>query len=483
MTQKRSLSLLWICFSLALISFGAGCARIPTHPSALRYPELNVEYPKPERVVLDNGLVIYLLEDHEVPIVDGFLTVRGGSIYDPPEKIGLASMTGAVMRTGGTPDMTGDEIDEELELLAASVETSFSREEANASFSTMAKDLDRVLQLYADVILRPAFREDKIELKRREMLEEIRRRNDDPGRIASREFGFLVYGKENPWARMPSRSDVLSLTQQDLVEFHRRSFRPDQAILALAGDFSRNEMLEKIKKIFGDWKPSGEPFQKLEPIRDDAPRVGVHIVRRETEQVNIRLGHLGISRHDPDRFAVLLLNYILGDGGFNARLIQTIRSDLGLAYVVWGSIGHGTDRGAFTVVAETKSESTGLAVEKMIEIIQGMCNELVSEEDISRAKESLINQFVFLYDSSWGIVRQYASLEHYGYAEDYLDKYLDRLKAVTREDIQNAARKHLHPDSLVILAVGNPDTSETPLSKFGTVSEITLDAPEAQETP
>lgn len=469
--------------AVALTVVLTGCVRIPTHPSALRYPELSVEYPKPERVVLDNGLVIYLLEDHEVPIVDGFMTVRSGSIFDPSEKIGLASMTGAVMRTGGTPEMTGDEIDEELELLAASVETSFSREEANASFSTMTKDLDRVLQLFADVLLRPAFREEKIELKRNEMLEEIRRRNDDPGSIASREYAFLVYGSNSPWARISSRDTVLSITRDDLVEFHRRSFRPDQAILAIAGDFSRDEILGKIRSLFGDWKPSGEPFAALEPIRDQDSQVGVHLVRRDTEQVNIRLGHLGISRHDPDRFPVLLLNYILGDGGFNARLIQTIRSDLGLAYVVWGSIGHGTDRGTFTVVAETKSESAGLAIEKMIEIIRGMQDELVSEEDISRAKESLINQFVFLYDSSWGIVRQYASLEYYGYAEDYLDKYLDRLRAVTREEIQDAARTHLHPEKLVILAVGNPDASETPLSKFGSVKEITLDTPEVQETP
>lgn len=480
MQRKYSELMGYLFICLAMLAF-SGCATVspvstlPVHPTELNYETLNFNPPKPQRLELDNGLVLYLMEDHQIPLIDGYMMVKSGAIYEPFEKRGLASMTGNVMRTGGTLTMTGDELDEELEFLAASVETGIGRETGSAGFSCLKKDIDRVLEIFSEVILHPEFREDKIELTRNRMLEAVRRRNDDPSQIASREFSFLVYGEKNPWAWVSEVETVNAIARKDLVDFHKRSFRPDSAILAISGDFDSEEMTNKIREVFADWKSTPDTFDPPEEITDEALSSGLYMIEKDIAQANIRIGHLGISRHSPERFPVILLNFVLGAGGFNSRLMQTIRSDLGLAYSVWGRIGHGTDKGIFSMGAETKASSTKLAITSMVDIAKDLRMELVSDKEIERAKESLSNQFVFLYDSKNKIVRQYAELEYYGYSEDYLDNYLDKLQSVTKQDILNAAKECIHPDSIIVLAVGNPALLELPVDEFGEPETIEIE--------
>lgn len=480
----------WIIVPLAGMVFLAGCGLkvrgsvggpgtalekpLPTHPRELRFAEMQVNVRKPEKTELSNGIVVYLLEDHELPLVSVRAVIRTGAIYEPADKLGLAELTGRVMRTGGTKEWTGDEIDEELEFLAASVETSIGREMGTASVSCMGKDLDRCLEILAGVLRRPVFPQDKLELEKDRVMERIRRRNDNPQSVASRELSLAVYGRANPWARVPSLETVDSVTREDLVSFHRKYFLPNNLMLGVAGDFEQEQMLEKLGTEFGDWEPAEIDFPDVPPVEKTlSPRV-VYI-HKDINQANIRLGHFGYNRLDPNRFPIEVMNYIYGAGSFTSRLITEIRSDMGLAYAVWGYVGRGTDAGLFQAGAETKSETALKTIREMIRITREMQENPVTEEERNAAVDAMTNRFVFLYDSPAKIVNQYMDLEYFRYPEDFLDTYVEQLRAVTVADVQRAAQEYLHPNEMVILLVGKREDLDGDLEQFGTVEEVKLE--------
>jgi len=446
----------------------AGFAELPKHPSELEFRNLEFEIQRPERPELDNGIRLFLMEDDELPLAFVRVLVRTGSIYEPADKIGLAELTGRVMRTGGTEDLSGDEIDEELEFLAASVETSIGREMGSASVDCLSKDLDRCLEILAGVLRRPAFPLEKLELERARVEERIRRRNDDPQAVASREIALAVYGRESPWARIPSMATVDSVTREDLVAFHQRYFHPNNIMVGVAGDFDRGHLLEKLEGVFGDWPVQEVDFPEVPPVDREIERRVVYIPK-DINQANIRLGDFGYNRLNPDRFAIEVMNFIYGAGGFSSRLMTEIRSDMGLAYAVWGYVGRGTDVGLYQAGAETRTESALRTIEEMLRITGEMREKPVSREERDRAVDSMANRFVFLYDSPSKIVSQYMDLEYYGYPEDFLDTYLENLRAVTTEDVEAAARKYLHPDRAIVLLVGNREDLDGNLDQFGPV--------------
>jgi len=447
---------------------------LPVRPSQLHFPALEVTITKPERIELPGGIILFLMPDQELPLVSIRAVIRTGSIYEPADKLGLAELTGRVMRTGGTEDLSGDEMDEELEFLAASVETSIGREMGTASVSCLSKDLDRCLEILAGVLRKPAFPVDKLELERERVKERIRRRNDNPQSVAEREIALAVYGRESPWARVPFIATVDSVTREDLVAFHARYFHPNNLMIGAAGDFDRDHLLEKINELFGDWEKSDIDFPAIPPVDEDiTPRV-VYIPK-DINQANIRLGQFGYNRLDPHRFSIEVMNFIYGAGSFTSRLMAEIRSDMGLAYAVWGYVGRGTDVGLFEAGAETKSESAIRTIQEMIRITRDMQKKPVTQEERDRAVDSMTNRFVFLYDSPGKIVNQQMDLEYYGYPEDFLDTYVANLRAVTHEDVLDAAREYLHPDRLVVLVVGKKENLGGDLAQFGPVEEIDLE--------
>jgi predicted Zn-dependent peptidase len=402
--------------------------------------------------------------------------VRTGAIYEPEDKLGLAELTGRVMRTGGTPELSGDEMDEELEFLAASVETSIGREMGTASVSCLSKDLGRCLEILGGVLRRPAFPENKLELERERLKERIRRRNDDPKSVASRELALAVYGRSNPWARVPSIETVDSVTRENLVEFHKKYFHPNNLMLGAAGDFDREELLQKISAEFGNWESAEIDFPEVPPV-ERAVRPRVVYVPKDIDQANIRVGHFGYNRLDPDRFSIEVMNYIYGAGSFTSRLMEEIRSDMGLAYAVWGYVGRGTDVGLFQAGAETKSETALKTIREMIRITRQMREEPIKDEERNAAVDAMTNRFVFLYDLPSKIVAQYMDLEYFHYPEDFLDTYVENLRAVTTEDVHRAAQEYLHPDELVILLVGEKDSLDGDLEELGPVEEVKLEEP------
>lgn len=445
-------------------------------PSQLKFPPLKFAPPEPVKKVLPNGMTLYLLQDSELPLFNAQVYIRTGSIYEPADKVGLAELTGMTMRTGGTARQSGDQLDQQLEFLAATVETSIGTEMGTARLSVLKKDVPTGLQALADVLRRPAFAQAKIELAKRQMIDEIQRRNDEPEEVAQRYFAQAIYGADSPWARVPSVAGVQKLTREDVVAFHDKYYAPNNIILAAAGDLTTDEMARQIEAVFGDWERKPVELPAVPKVTDNFTP-GVEIVAKDVNQANIRMGHLGIQRHNPDRFAIRVMGYILGEGGFASHLMQEVRTNQGLAYSVWGGIGENQDRGLFEMGAETKTATTRAAIDSMRKVMQQMITTPVSAQELAAAKESILNAFVFRFQSRFQIASQRAMLDYLGFPPDYLSTFPSKIRAVTVADVQRVARQYMHPDRMVTLVVGPPAEMEKQLAGLGPIRTVTPEEP------
>ncbi len=444
-------------------------------PRGMRFSTSEFHPPKPQRITLPNGIVLFLMEDHELPLIQMEVLVRTGSIHDSPDRIGLAGLAGTVMRTGGTATRSGDEVDRWVDQVAAELSVGIGLEAASLEMDLLKKDFDAGLTLLSEMLRSPAFSEEKLEIAKNNALEAIRRRNDHPGGIARRWFGKHLYGKAHPYAREPTQETIRAITREDLVAFHRRYFAPNQTMIGVTGDFDTAETIEKIEAAFLGWKRQAVVFPEVAPAVE--PAAGLHLIHKPISQTQIRIGHLGIRQDNPDFFALSILDDILGAGGFSSRLFSDVRTRQGLAYSV-GSLfrpGH-LERGIFVAYAETRAESTAQTISAILAHLHKIQEEPVSEEEWRGAKEAFLNAFIFSFASPAQVVSQHMSLEYYGLPPDYLERYRDNVMKVTREDILRVAREHLHPDRLVILTVG--DKTRFSLNAFeaafGPVQPMTL---------
>ncbi|OGG54869.1 MAG: hypothetical protein A3F84_13150 [Candidatus Handelsmanbacteria bacterium RIFCSPLOWO2_12_FULL_64_10] len=470
----RRLTPITVLLILIWVSVATSVAQAQHHPSELPPPQpLKYEPPKVERVTLQNGLDVFLLEDHELPLINATAYIRTGSIYDPPDRAGLAGLVGTVMRIGGTKTRTGDELDEELEFLAASVETGMSEESGAASLSVLSKDIDRGLAVFADVLMNPEFRQDKLDLAKSQTIDGIRRRYDDPYEIARWEFRKIVWGKESPWARRSTVESVSRIAREDLMAFHQKYYHPNNVLLGVSGDFKRADLLPRLEKAFAAWKPV--PVQPPEVQKQNPGfKPGVYLVSKDLSQSTVRIGHVGIQRHSPDQYAVAVLNEIFGAGTFTSRLGTEVRSKQGLAYRVGGSLLDGINSGMFVALCQTKAETTARAIALMKDIIAKMQTDPITDEEMQTAKSSLINSFIFKYSSPAQIVNQKVSLKYDGYPDDYLETYIDRIQKVTKDDVLRVAKNYIHPEGLAVLVLGKPEKFDRPVSEFGPVMPVTL---------
>ncbi|UCF14918.1 MAG: insulinase family protein, partial [Phycisphaerales bacterium] len=423
MTGQRSLVIRVAIFTfLGLSLLWSGCAEQQTADyRALKYPTLgDIEVPEVEQVTLANGMRLFLLEDHELPLINLSVRIRTGSIYEPAEKIGLASITGQVMRTGGTASKTGDELDEELEAIAASVETGIGLNSGSASMSVLKGDLDKGLSILADVLMNPAFREDKIQLAKMQANSMIARRNDQVGAVAGREFSKLIYGPDSVYARHEEYATIGSITRDNLVAFHKKYFGPNNAMLAVWGDFDTKQMAKKIEQAFEKWEKVDLDIPKVPQVKYEF-RKTVNVIRKDdVNQSNIYLGHIGGLRSDPDYFALIVMNRILGSG-FTSRLFRNVRSREGLAYSVFGAYSANYDYpGEFYVGCQTKSESTVYAIQAMLREVEKMRESEVTDDELALAKDSFLNSFVFNFDTKGEVVNRLMTYEYYGYPADFL---------------------------------------------------------------
>lgn len=445
-------------------------------PRTMSFEPVEFSPPEPERIVLDNGLVVYLLEDHELPIVTITATIRTGGWLDPADKVGLAAMTGAAMRTGGGGGLSAEQVDAELEQFAGDIHIGIGRQSGSASLDVLRKDLNRGLEIFAGLIRSPAFEPARLELAKLQALDGIRRRQDSPGSIVSREFSKALYGGDHPSARETSVASITRLTRQDLVAFHRNTIHPNGMLLGVTGDFTKDEMLASLRKVFGDWQKGTVPELKIPDVPEpDLAQSAVRFINKDTSQTHLRVGHLSIKESDPDYVALAIANDILGGSSFRSRLFNDVRTKRGLAYSVGSRLLTGMhDQGVWMLRAETKLISTQDVIERFVANMERMRQEPVTDAELAEAKEAYVNSFVFSFASPSAIVSRLMELEYDGLPKDFLQQLRTQVIQLTKDDVLAAAKKHLHPDRLKIIAVGSGDALTKALSTFGEVKEIKL---------
>ena len=459
----------------------AGCAGDLAlgDPRQMTFKPVEFTPPEPDRVVLENGMVVYLLEDHELPLISMTATMRTGSWLDPAERIGLASLTGSVMRTGGGGGLSAERVDEELEQFAGDVGISIGRQSGSASLDVLSKDLKRGLQILAGLIRTPAFEPARVELAKLQAIEGIRRRQDNPGAIVGREFVKLLFGADHPTARESSIESITRVTRDDLVAFHRKTIYPNGLMLGVTGDFDKSAMLALLREVFGDWGKGEVPVLTIADVpQSPMAKPVVRFVNKETSQTHIRVGHLSIKEQDPDYVALAIANDILGGSSFRSRLFNDVRTKRGLAYSVGSRLNSGVhDQGVWLMRAETKLLSTQEVITRFVANMERMRTELVTDRELAEAKEAYVNSFVFSFASSSAIVGRLIELEYDGLPKDFLQQLRARVIALTKDEILAAAKKHFNPERLTIVAVGAGEALPKLLSGFGEVKEIKL-APE-----
>lgn len=445
---------------------------------AMRFPALKLTIPRVgrevERLELEGGLVLYLMEDHTLPVFDLRAVIRTGSLYTFRERPGLAAFAGGQMREGGSAAYAPEELNRRLEHMAASIETGSGTENLSASLSCLSKDMDGGLALFAEVFLRPRFDEAKLELAKQRHVEGLRRRNDNPGSIVHREFEKLLFTESHPYGHELRAEEARSITRQELADFHRRYVRPNNTMMAVVGDFDRKTIVEKLKRALSGWERAEVPLPKPQPVVQGAV-AGAYLGVKDIPQSRIVLGHYGTSRHNPDRYAITLMNYLLGGGGFASRILRRVRVEEGLAYAVGTSFPtEGPVTGTFRAMGQTKTATTERAIAIILEELERIRREPPSQEELTRVKEAFINSYVFKFTSPVGNVVKLMDLEFYGYPPDYYETLLDKYRAVAPADIQRVAGKYLRPEELTIVVVGPKELLNGGLRSFGTVKELDL---------
>jgi zinc protease len=471
-------------FFAVLFALAAAAQQPATSYKSLKYPPLDqIKVPEPVRFELPNGMVVYLIEDHELPKITLHATVRVGSRWDPAGKAGLAEITGTVMRTGGSTTQSGDQLDEELDRLGASVETGIHEDSGGAFASLLKEDLDRGLAIMADILQHPAFPQDKIDLAKIAARDSIARRNDNPNGIAFREFNRVIFGKDSAYGRLTEYATIDSITRDDLVAFHKRFFQPESTIFGAEGDFDASEMRAKIEKAFGGWARGGGA--KLDPPAvDDAARnrTGFYSIDKDSmEQSWVVMGMLAGRRDDPDYCALEVMNEILG-GGFASRLFSNVRSAQGLAYAVFSNAAAGWDRpGTFLVGGSTKPETTFKIYRSIREQVEKLAANGATADEIARAKDGILKGMAFDFDSTAKILTRMMNYEYYGYPRDYLQRYRAGIEKVTAEQVAEVARKYLKPTRFAVLILGKEKAYEGPLSSLGQVTAIDISIPQPKQ--
>jgi zinc protease len=469
-----------LLFAIFFVALAAG-QTVPSYKT-LKYPPLpQVKIPEPAEFTLSNGMRVLLLEDHELPLIRGLALIRTGNVFDPPDKRGLSQVMADVLRAGGTKSKTGDQIDEELENIAGSVEGGMDETSASVSFSGLKETGDQVLAVFKDVLTNPEFRQDKLDLTLTQYRSSIARRNDDAGEIPQRELTRILYGKDTPYGWQPEYEDLARIHRDDLIAFYQRFYFPKNIMLAVYGDFSTADMRDKLEKLFADWKVEQPPAPPL-PAVTAKPAPGIYFAPKDdVTQTFFSIGELGGTFRDPDYPALEVAANILGEG-FSSRLISQIRTKLGYAYSIGAAWAANYDHpGMFRIGGSTKSMTTVETVQAIREELDKLRTAEVTEKELDEAKQAVLNSFVFFFDSPAKTLNRVMRYEYHGYPKDFLFQYQKAISAVTRADVLRVAKERIHPEELAIVMVGNPKDLGKPLTTLGKVNELDLTIPEPKQ--
>jgi len=449
----------------------------------LSYPELKeIKIPEVEKIELENGLVLFLLEDRDFPLIDVRANIRAGTANDPADKAGLADITANVIRTGGTERYPGDDLDEFLESIGASIELTSDNDRAIVTASFLSEYADEIFPRIADLLQNPVFPDDKIELAKVGEKTAIAARNDEAFDIALREYRKVVYGPESPYARHTEYATIQAIGREDLLSFHESYYRPDATVMVITGDFKSKDMRRRIDRLFGQWITPETPLPQEPAPPDLQPRGIYYAPKTDVTQSTILLGHLGFRADDPDYANMRILNEILG-GGFSSRILNEVRTKRGLAYMANSIPGYNYPRpGIFGAIAGTKSESTLVTIQIIEQEIKKVTEEPVTDEELDLARSALLNSFVFNFDSPAKVAERIGFFEFYGYPLDFLQSYQKGLREATPQSILESARRHIHPENISVLVIGNKDQFAEPLDELGPLVELDISIPEPPAT-
>jgi zinc protease len=442
-------------------------------------PPLHAFHPtEPTHITLPNGVQIFLEEDHELPFTDGFIRIRGGSRDEPADKVGLVDLYGAAWRTSGTTTHPGDQLDDQLAAKAASIETDGGQAATAISWSSFSSDFGTVFPIVMDLLEHPAFKEDKLDLAKQSMATSILRRNDDASSIAQREALELVYGKNNPYGREPELATLSAVTLADLNAWHQKTFDGANIIVGVIGDFNTKDMEAKLRAAFGSIPRGTELITPKVNFTEPTP--GIYYANKsDVDQSNVFMVGLGTEERNPDFYALSVMNEVFS-GGFGSRVVQDVRTRLGLAYSVGGSFGAAYDHpGVFAVGLGTKSSSTVAATKETLKQVELLRTEPPTPTELSRAKDDLLNGFIFHYDTPEKVLGEQVTLAIYGYPSDFLERYREGIEKVTSADVARVAQKYVEPQKLAIVVVGNVKEIQPPLSTLGKTTKLDISIPGA----
>lgn len=452
-TKKALLLLATACCG----SGSAAAQAIPDHPDKLRFEPIAFTPPSPQdhRVVLRNGMVVFIAEDKTLPLVSLSLSIRVGSYLEPAGKEGLAGFTGSQLRRGGTRRLAPEQLDERLDFLAAQVSTGIGDTAGSAGLNCLSDNLDEALALFAEMLREPRFQEDRLALAKEQALQEMKKRNDDSAVIERREWSVLMYGEDHLANRFTTEASVKAISRDDLLAFHGRYFHPAGMVAAVSGSFDRAEMLRKLEAAFASW-PTPRPSVPPVPSAIATAEPGLYRIQKDVNQGRVTIGLPSVKRDSPDIFALEVMNEILGGGGFVSRITKTVRSNEGLAYSAGSGIGFGVHYpGVFRAAFQSKSRSVAYATQLVLAEIRKMREAAVSEEELVTIKNSLVETFPSQFASKAQTMGVFAGDEFTGRDPRFWASYRDRVRAVTAAEVQRVAQAYLVPERMVILVVGD----------------------------
>ncbi|MGE0823174.1 MAG: M16 family metallopeptidase [Candidatus Binatia bacterium] len=419
---------------------------------------LSYAAPLGSRTELDNGAVLLVAERPSIPMVQLYMLIKSGAAADPKGKEGVANLMAALL-TRGTQKYSAQELAKELDALGTSLGVDADTETTTISLTSLTKNLDTSLTLLAEVLLFPTFPADELDKKRQEIIGGLKSREEDPGWVAQRAFMENLY-PNHPYGRLTEGTpeSLNNLTRDDVVAFHRVHFHPNNAIIAVAGDVSEKQIETLLQKHFGGWR-RGEIPPVSWPEETPFPATRITLDKKVT-QANVILGHAGIARSNPDYYAVTVMNYTLGGGGFGSRLMDKIREELGLVYGIYSSFSAERHAGPFRVMLQTKNSSAKQAIDESLAVVRGFIEEGPTDKEVAEAKAYLINSFPLRLVSNRDVARLLPALEFYNLGLDYPDRYPTLIGEITKEKVHAVAKTYLHPDKFLEVIVADLEQTE-----------------------